>query len=141
MRSLGKSTTHVHTPSDGRIFVFSSNLVGLHEVGAARYASTYLSFPWGQGKGLREHAYAIPVCSTPGTSLSLDNIRRHVEVFLDCARFVKAYGGLHARRFFVSELWCELAGFSAAQFAPMLEDAPANCDLPPSIEAIWEVEP
>lgn len=44
----------------GEIFVFGSNLGGLHGGGAARLAWQRFGAVWGQGVGLQGQSYAIP---------------------------------------------------------------------------------
>ncbi len=120
--------THLHTPDDPRIFVFGSNLLGIHGAGAAWYAHNKLGHPWGKnwhvglGKG---RSYALPTCSEPGVPLPLETVRFHVEFFLD---FAEKHSD---QRFFVSAVGCGLAGFAEAEIAPLFKDAPENCDLPP----------
>jgi hypothetical protein len=43
-----------------RIFVFGSNLSGIHGGGAARYAFDNLDAEWGVGEGITGRSYAIP---------------------------------------------------------------------------------
>lgn len=133
---MNMATEHLvfHTPKDHRIFVFGSNLHGIHGAGAARYAHVHLGFPSGMGEGLGELAYALPTCVSPGVPLDIDGVGRAVERFLYVARMVEETDP--DVRFFVSEVGCGLAGFSAEQVAPLFETAPANCDLPPSFRAI-----
>jgi len=114
---------HIHTPSDPRIFVFGSNLLGIHGAGAARYAHEDLGAQWRVGEGLTGRAYALPTCLQPGMPLSL-RLSEHVERFLMFAK------NNTEMRFFVSEVGCGLAGFSAKEVAPMFTSAPDNCDLP-----------
>ena len=45
---------------ENEIFVFGSNLAGLHGGGAARVAYKYFGAVWGQGVGLQGQTYAIP---------------------------------------------------------------------------------
>jgi hypothetical protein len=121
--------THVHTASDDRIFVFGSNLQGIHGAGAARYACRELDYPPGVGEGLNLRAYALPTCSEPGVPLGLEEVRAAVGRFIATASLMKRI--VPVMRFFVSEVGCGFAGFTAEQIAPMFEHAPDNCDLPP----------
>lgn len=117
---------HVHTKEDPRVFVFGSNLRGIHGAGAARYAYEELGAEWGIAEGPTGRAYALPTCALPGVPLDLNEVRKHVDVFLAWAR-------LHPEtRFFVSEVGCGFAGFTAAQISPLFACwTPRNCDLPP----------
>ena len=45
---------------DDEIFVFGSNLAGMHAGGAARIACRCFGAVWGQGVGLQGRSYAIP---------------------------------------------------------------------------------
>lgn len=124
--------THIHTPTDDRIFVFGSNTQGIHGAGAARYAHDKLGFPWGMAEGIPvsvPRAYAIPTCFAPGIPLQLRYVGEHVERFLRRARIFEVEQP--NVRFFVSEVGCGFAGFTAAEIAPLFANAPDNCDLPP----------
>lgn len=116
---------HNHTPDDKRIFVFGSNLEGIHGAGAARYAHQKLGYPWGSYFGISERSFAIPTCVVPGKPLSLGAIKEWVDCFLEFAELVPN------QRFFVSAIGCGFAGYTEAEIAPLFKDAPANCDLPP----------
>lgn len=117
-------TNHIHTADDTRIFVFGSNLKGIHGAGAARYAHKQLGAEWGVGEGPTGKTYALPTCSIPGVPLEIEQIFHHVQIFLAWARLYSE------TRFFVSEVGCGFAGFSADEIAPLFENAPNNCDLP-----------
>lgn len=117
--------THLHTKDDQRIFVFGSNLLGIHGAGAAYYASRDLGAKRGIGEGITGRTYALPTCSRPGEPLALEVLAIYVKRFLDLARLMPE------ARFFVSEVGCGIAGFKANQVSPLFADAPANCDLPP----------
>lgn len=45
---------------ENEIFVFGSNLKGIHGGGAARVALEKFGAVWGQGTGLQGNSYAIP---------------------------------------------------------------------------------
>src|SRR4051812_9542334 len=68
------------------IFVFGSNLKGIHGAGAALYARDHFGAKMGVGEGPTAFAYALPTCSEPGVPLTLEEIREHVRKFLDYAR-------------------------------------------------------
>lgn len=116
---------HNHTKDDDSIFVFGSNLLGIHGGGAAWYASHMLGAQRGVASGLTGKTYAIPTCSKPGVPLSLEQIKWWVEEFKVFAR------SNPEMKFFVSEIGCGIAGFFRDEIAPMFADAPSNCLLPP----------
>jgi hypothetical protein len=116
---------HAHTPDDDRVFVFGSNILGLHGGGAAYYAHSKLGAEWGVGEGPTGRTYALPTCFEPGMPVDMMTLEVAVDCFLDYAHLSPA------ERFFVSEVGCGLAGFYACEVAPLFVDAPENCDLPP----------
>jgi hypothetical protein len=121
----------VFYPGRDNIFVFGSNMAGIHGLGAALQAHRYYSAPWGKGEGLTlkspEHnagSYALPTKDRNMKPLELSQIKECVERFLEVAWENK---GL---RFFVTRVGCGLAGFTDDQIAPMFREAPVNCELP-----------
>lgn len=102
------------------IFVFGSNLEGVHGKGAALVALQYGAV-FGQGEGLQGDTYALPTKHTPYQSFSLEEVSNHVETFLEHA---KAHP---ENNYFVSRVGCGLAGFTDAQICPLFADAPRNC--------------
>ena len=114
-----------HTPSDPRVFVFGSNIRGIHGGGAAAYAARQLGAEHGIGEGRTGRTYALPTCAAPGVPLSIERVAEHVARFLEHARAFPAI------TFYVSEVGCGIAGFTAEQIAPLFATAPPNCDMPP----------
>lgn len=103
------------------IFVFGSNLAGIHGAGAARYAHQKLGAEWGVGVGPTGQCYALPTKNHHIRSLTLGSIAQHVDDFL-------AYA--HANpdlEFKVTRVGCGLAGFKDSEIAPLFKGAPANC--------------
>lgn len=109
------------------IFVFGSNLEGIHGAGAARYAKEYLGATVGMGIGRTGQCYAIPTKGTkkvhPGfrESLPIETIKVFVEEFIDYACNNPHY------QFQVTCIGCGLAGFKHEDIAPMFATAPSNC--------------
>lgn len=119
-------------PTD--VFVFGSNIDGIHGRGAAKDAVDHYGAIRYRGHGMQGNAYAIP---TRGRhryidgkhifdDLSLGSIRVYVNTFLDVARSRKAL------TFYVTAIGCGNAGFTAAQIAPLFQGAPSNCLFDPS---------
>ncbi len=106
------------------IFVFGSNLAGIHGAGAARYAVEHHGARYGQGIGLQGNSYGIPTKSHQILTLPLDEIQKHVGVFI---QFAKDNPEL---TFEVTRIGCGLAGYTDYQIAPMFKGAPENCQLP-----------
>lgn len=116
--------------NDGRsIFVFGSNLSGIHGAGAARYARYNCGAVIGQGIGRMGRSYAIPtkgVRKTDGSFpvLPLDQIEQHVRDFL-------AYAHMHSQyTYYLTRIGCGLAGYTDKQIAPMFLGLPRNSDIP-----------
>lgn len=106
------------------IFVFGSNLAGIHGAGAARHAVIHHGARYRQGIGLQGSSYAIPTKDHHINSLPLDEIQKHVDVF-------KAFAADHPELTFeVTRIGCGLAGYTDSDIAPMFKGAPSNCQLP-----------
>lgn len=112
------------------IFVFGSNLAGVHRAGAASCARKYEGAIWGQGIGLQGTSYAIPTKDQNIETLPLEKIQEYVNEFLEFARTQINL------QFFVTRIGCGLAGYKEHQIAPMFDDAPENCILPETWRAI-----
>lgn len=117
-----------HTCRDNEVFVFGSNLLGIHGAGAARTAHKEYGAEWGIGVGHEGNSYALPTCSRPGRALSEDEIALYVYDFITYAE------NRSDLKFFVTRVGCGIAGFKDEQIAPMFFEAPMNCRLPPE----WE---
>jgi len=106
------------------IFVFGSNLKGIHGKGAALFAKHYFNAEPGVGIGRTGKAYAIPTKSSPYITLPLERIKVYVDDFLTYARINTNL------TFQVTKIGCGLAGYKEEQIAPMFAEAPQNCFLP-----------
>jgi len=106
------------------IFVFGSNLAGIHGAGAAKVAREHFGAQDRIGVGRQGMSYAVPTKSHRLLTLSLPEISRHVEEFV-------AYAIAHPElTFFVTSIGCGLAGYKPADIAPMFRDAPHTCSFP-----------
>lgn len=104
-----------------QIFVFGSNLAGVHGAGAARFAFLHCGAKAGEGIGLHGDSYAIPTKNARLESLDLDIVDEYVIQFV---HFAKHHPELE---FKVTRIGCGLAGFKDEDIAPMFGDAPKNC--------------
>ena len=111
----------------GEIFVFGSNLQGMHGGGAARMAFEKFGAIWGKGVGLQGQTYAIPTMQG-----GVETIRPYVEEFIS---FAKEHEEL---TFLVTPIGCGIAGFKAWDIAPLFKEAIAeeNIVLPESFEKV-----
>lgn len=109
------------------VFVFGSNLAGMHGGGAARIAHMYFGAVMGNGDGMQGQSYAIPTMQG-----GLDTIRPYVNKFIV---FAISHPDLH---FLVTRIGCGIAGFSPDEIAPLFAAATnvENISLP---DDFWEV--
>src|SRR5215204_958403 len=75
-------TDNVFEPGDNKIFVFGSNMAGIHGAGAALSAYDNYGAIFGIGEGLINNSYAIPTKDKQLKTLSLDEIERAVRSFV-----------------------------------------------------------
>ena len=103
------------------VFVFGSNLAGMHGGGAARIAHLYFGAVMGNGDGIQGQSYAIPTMQG-----GVDTIRPYVDKFI-------AYAKQHPdQHFLVTRIGCGIAGFSPDEIAPLFAEAAEveNISLP-----------
>lgn len=110
--SARTSPGRIEQLAENEIFVFGSNLAGMHGGGAARLARLKWGAVMGQGVGLQGRTYAIPTMQG-----GPETIKPYVDGFI---AFAKAHPGL---RFFVTEIGCGIAGFTPSQIAPLFAGA------------------
>lgn len=113
--------------ADNEIFVFGSNLAGMHGGGAARVALMRFGAIMGQGVGLQGQSYAIPTMHG-----GVDVIKPYVDEFID---FAVQHPEL---KFLVTAIGCGIAGFTVDEIAPLFRRACTveNVYLP---ERFWDV--
>ena len=97
---------------ENEIFVFGSNLQGMHGGGAARVAHEKFGAVWGEGIGLQGQSYAIPTMHG-----GVDVIAPYVNDFI---AFAKEHPEL---KFLVTEIGCGIAGFRISEMAPLFKEA------------------
>lgn len=117
----------ISTLQENEIFVFGSNLEGMHGGGAARTARLYFGAKMGVGVGMQGQSYAIPTMQG-----GVDTISPYVDDFID-------YAAAHPdKRFLVTAIGCGIAGFEPSDIAPLFAEAEAlpNVTLP---ESFWRI--
>lgn len=107
----------------GEIFVFGSNLKGMHGGGAAYVAYRKFGAIMGQGVGLQGRSYAIPTMQG-----GVETIRPYVDEFI---AFAKTRPEL---TFLVTRIGCGIAGFTDEEISPLFQAAHQvkNIVLPPN---------
>ncbi len=111
---LKKRTTpeYITELQPGEIFVFGSNLRGMHGGGAALMAFQKFGAIWGYGVGLHGRSYGIPTMQG-----GVETIRPYVDEFI---QFAKEHPDL---TFLVTRIGCGIAGFTDDEISPLFEKA------------------
>ncbi len=100
--------THLN---ENEVFVFGSNLGGMHGGGAARTAYENFGAVWGEGVGHFGKTYAIPTMQG-----GVETIKPYVDQFI-------AYAAEHPElTFYVTRIGCGIAGFRDEEIAPLFKD-------------------
>ena len=121
--------TNITKLPDGHYFVFGSNEAGRHGKGAALTAKNCFGAVYGQGEGEQGRSYGITTKDASLRSLSLDEIRENVRIFLQ-----HAINHPH-KQWAVSRIGCGLAGYRDEQIAPMFKGHSQNIYL---LEESWK---
>lgn len=115
----------IRSLAPNEVFVFGSNLAGMHGGGAARAARLHFGAVMGQGVGMQGQSYAIPTMQG-----GVETIQPYVDEFV-------SYAKAHAdRQFLVTPIGCGIAGFTPEEIAPLFRAAVEvkNISLP---ESFW----
>ena len=110
------------------IFVFGSNLAGIHGAGAAKDALFEHGATAGQGIGRSGNSYAIPTKGHAIRTLPLEEVADYIHEFIKYAR------SNPNEIFQVTQIGCGLAGFTSPEIAPLFYNAPDNC----CFDSSWE---
>ena len=94
------------------IFVFGSNLEGMHGGGAAWFAFRTFGAVMGCGVGHRGQSYAIPTMQG-----GVETIKPYVDEFIE---YAKSHPELF---FYVTRIGCGIAGFRDKEIAPLFAAA------------------
>ena len=106
------------------IFVFGSNLAGIHGAGSALEAAKNHGAIHGKGVGIQGNSYAIPTKGKFFNVLTLDAIKNYVDQFIE-------YAKSHPEdKFNIVAIGCGLAGYLPKEIAPYFTKVPDNCVLP-----------
>lgn len=121
---------HINALKPNEIFVFGSNLLGMHNGGAARTAYKCFGAEWGNGDGLQGQSYAIPTMQG-----DVSTIKPYTDKFIE---FAKQHPEL---TFLVTSIGCGIAGFTPAEIAPLFRNALniSNIHLPESFLNVLDI--
>lgn len=101
---------------DNEIFVFGSNLAGIHGAGAAQAAYRYYGARYGTGNGPAGRSYAIPTKRAPYEEMGVEEIAQYVREFINYAYTHPEY------TYLVTPVGCGLAGHTPATIAPLFAE-------------------
>lgn len=108
---------YINEIMDNEIFVFGSNLSGIHGAGAAKIALDKFGAVYGKGIGFYGKSYAIPTKDENVMTLPLSKI----EVYVN--NFIKFAEQNPKNNFIVTKIGCGLAGFRVEDIAPLFKNA------------------
>ena len=94
------------------IFVFGSNLRGMHGGGAAYIAYKKFGAVMGVGVGIQGQSYGIPTMQG-----GVETIKPYVDQFIE---YAKEHPELY---FLVTKIGCGIAGFTTDEIAPLFVEA------------------
>lgn len=105
-----------------KIFVFGSNLAGIHGAGAAKAAYEHHGAIWGIGEGPQGDSYAIATkdYNVRGI-LSFEEILHGINRFIDYTLYNWDL------EFIVTRIACGYSRYTDKRIAPLFQNAPDNC--------------
>lgn len=103
---------NIHELGKDEVFVFGSNLAGMHLGGAAKTAVKRFGAVMGQGVGMQGQSYAIPTMQG-----GVETIKPYVDDFIALAR------EWDQTTFYVTRIGCGIAGFTDEEIAPLFAEA------------------
>lgn len=110
MKEIRYTPARITFLNDNEVFVFGSNLDGMHGGGAARMAYEQFGAVWGEGVGHFGKTYAIPTIHG-----GIEAIKPYVDQFI-------AYAAEHPElTFYVTRIGCGIAGFRDEEIAPLFK--------------------
>ena len=112
MQKKRTTPAYITSLAPNEIFVFGSNLRGMHGGGAARQAYLHFGAVMGEGVGLHGQTYAIPTMQG-----GVETIKPYVDEFVV---FAKNHPDL---TFLVTRIGCGIAGFRDSEIAPLFSEA------------------
>jgi hypothetical protein len=126
--TASSSITGQQVDTSKPIFVFGSNLAGIHGAGAAAYAVKHYGARYGEGIGRTGHSYALPTKDEEIRTLPIERIKEYVEGFINHAKVNPEDA------FFVTRVGCGLAGYKDEEIAPLFKEASDNC----LFDSVWK---
>lgn len=109
------------------IFVFGSNLSGIHGAGAAKFAAQHYGAVYGKGIGPNGSSYAIPTKDLKINTLPLHEIKKYITDFILFSRENQN------QIFHLTRVGCGLAGYKDRDIAPLFNGIEFNV----KVSSLW----
>lgn len=113
LKTMNITPDNITELKSNEVFVFGSNLAGIHGAGAAKLAYEKFGAIKGQGFGLHGQSFAIPTKDENIQTLPLYKIENYIFEFENT---IKEKPDL---LFYVTEIGCGLAGYTSENIAPL----------------------
>ena len=107
-----RTEEYIESLKENEIFVFGSNLAGIHGAGAAKTALKFGAV-YSKGEGLYGNTYAIPTKDAEIETLPLVEIDKHIAKFKECV--LKNPD----KMFLLTAIGCGLAGYKNSDIFPL----------------------
>ncbi len=102
--------------AENEVFVFGSNLAGIHGAGAARFAMDNFGAEYGVGEGFTGQCWALP------TKNKDIQVRDLLSIDKSIYKLREAVVANPDKFFIITAIGCGLAGLKAEDIAPTFED-------------------
>jgi len=132
---MNYSPEYITQLEPNEIFVFGSNLAGIHGAGAAKLANYQFGAIYGYGQGLVGQSYAIATKDKQLKTLPLSIIGQEIADFI---KFAEEHPKL---KFLVTAIGCGLAGCDPYDITRLffIHQIPENVWLPELFHRSWEL--
>ena len=109
MKCTPENLTHLE---QDEIYVFGSNVDGIHDKGDALIAYKYFGAVMGQNSGLQGQSYAIPTMNG-----DIEKMKPYIQDFFELA------GEWDQTMFYVTRIGCDIPGITDSARAPLFAEA------------------
>lgn len=109
MKCTPENLTHLE---QDEIYVFGSNVDGIHDKGDALIAYKYFGAVMGQNSGLQGQSYAIPTMNG-----DIEKMKPYIQDFFELA------GEWDQTMFYVTRIGCDIPGITDRDMAPLFAEA------------------
>ncbi|MGV3698295.1 A1S_2505 family phage non-structural protein, partial [Flavobacterium sp.] len=134
MKKVNITPENISKLKSKEVFVFGSNLSGIHGGGAAKIAKDKFGAIQGKGIGYQGKSYALPTKDKNIETLPISEIKKYVDDLLEVVKMSTK------NHFLITAVGCGLAGYTAEDIAPLFKDFVGieNISLPQSFIDVLE---